>query len=111
MTCLPRIAQIQRAVAEHHNIPVETMREPSPHSKSRSDPVNGWNVSRPRQEAMALSWLLTDHSGPRIGHFFGGRDHTTVIHACRAVDKRRKSDPKLDADMKRLSLELIGVRS
>jgi chromosomal replication initiator protein len=56
---------------------------------------------------MVLAWQMTDHSGPRIGHFFGDRDHTTVLHARRSVQKRRESDPKLDRAVKRIALELV----
>jgi chromosomal replication initiator protein len=50
---------------------------------------------------------MTDHSGPRIGHFFGDRDHTTILHARRSVQRRRECDPKLDRAMKRIALELV----
>lgn len=99
---IPSIAEIQSAVAAEFEIPVAWMREPCG--------TNGTQqalVARPRQAAMALSWMLTDLSGPRIGHFFGGRDHTTVLHARRAVAKRRKSDPRLDRRLKRITLELV----
>jgi chromosomal replication initiation ATPase DnaA len=58
--------------------------------------------------AIALSHLLTDHSRNRIGHFFGGRDPTTVRHACEAVHRRCRADPNLHEAMRRLTLDLIG---
>lgn len=105
---LPTIAQIQTAVARECKVDVAAMKEPAPHGTGRSE-VNTFDKSHPRQAAMALSVLLTEHSLVRIGHFFGGRDHSTVIHACRAVAKRRRNDAKLHETMRRLSLELIGA--
>jgi chromosomal replication initiator protein len=104
MTALPRIAQIQSAVAAHYGIPVARLSEAAPRDRWF---VNTWDICHPRQEAMALAVLLTNHSYVRIGHFFGGRDHTTVLHACRAVEKRRQSDPKVHNAMRRITLELI----
>jgi hypothetical protein len=83
---LPRIADIQRAVAAEFGVPLHTMREPAP-----TEPClrNNFDVAHARQVAIALSFVLTDHSRKRIGDYFGGRDHTTVLHACRQVEKRR----------------------
>jgi len=55
-------------------------------------------VSRPRQVAMALSKELTTHSLPEIGDAFGGRDHTTVLHACRKVTELSVSDVRIKED-------------
>jgi chromosomal replication initiator protein len=99
---IPTVAAIQQAVASHFGVPVSWMREPdgTPGTQKRI-------VSHPRQVAMVLAWQMTDHSGPRIGHFFGDRDHTTILHARRSVQKRREADPKLDRAMKRIALELV----
>ena len=69
------IDAIQRAVAEYYNIKTSDLL-----SKRRSR-----TIARPRQMAMALAKELTDHSLPEIGEAFGGRDHTTVLHACRKI--------------------------
>lgn len=66
------------------------------------------NVARPRQLAMALSKELTRHSLPDIGREFGGRDHTTVLHACRTIVKLRKEDPTLEADYQTLRRTLLA---
>lgn len=64
------------------------------------------DVARPRQVAMYLSKQLTPRSLPEIGRMFGGRDHTTVIHAIRQIEKLRGMDPELDSDVRRLEREL-----
>jgi chromosomal replication initiator protein len=95
------IAAVQRCVAKQYRIPFDVMRERD---------AMGTRIrvhSHPRQVAMALSSRLTKHSLPRIGHFFGGRDHSTVIHACAAVAKRRTNDPKLRNAMRRMRLGLL----
>jgi len=56
------------------------------------------SVARPRQMAMALSKELTNHSLPEIGDAFGGRDHTTVLHACRMIKELRANAPDLQED-------------
>jgi chromosomal replication initiator protein len=101
MTHLPTIASIQRAVAAEYDIPVAMMTEPDGIGARLRGKV------RLRQVAMRLSTFLTEHSLVRIGHFFGGRDHTTVISACKRVDQVRADDPKLDEFMCRVSLELV----
>jgi chromosomal replication initiator protein len=57
------------------------------------------SVARPRQIAMYLSKQLTTRSLPEIGRKFGGRDHTTVIHAVRKIEQLRDEDPALDEDV------------
>ncbi|OSQ50312.1 chromosomal replication initiator protein DnaA [Thalassospira alkalitolerans] len=91
------IEEIQKKVAEHFNIKVSDM-----HSARRARAV-----ARPRQVAMYLSKQLTTHSLPEIGRKFGGRDHTTVMHAVRKVDELHASDPSLseDIDLLRRMLE------
>ncbi len=76
---------IQRTVAETCHTTVKEMK-----SKKRNRAV-----SRPRQIAMALARELTKHSYPEIGEAFGGRDHTTVLHACREIDRIRKEDSEI----------------
>ncbi len=76
---------IQRTVAETCHTTVKEMK-----SKKRNRAV-----SRPRQIAMALARELTKHSYPEIGEAFGGRDHTTVLHACREIDRIRKEDSEM----------------
>lgn len=72
---LVTIDNIQKTVAEYYKVKVAELL-----SKRRSR-----SIARPRQMAMALAKELTNHSLPEIGDYFGGRDHTTVIHACRKV--------------------------
>lgn len=88
----PRIAEIQAAVAEHYGIAREAMVEPHGRGARLSEKV------RPRQVAMCLSVRLSGQSLSRIGQAFGGRDHTTVIHAARQVEARcRKEGPTRQA--------------
>ena len=82
------LENIQKTVAEYFNIRVKDL-----HSKSRSR-----SITRPRQMAMALSKELTSHSLPEIGESFGGRDHTTVLHACRKIKEFREQDSRFDED-------------
>jgi len=77
---LVTIDNIQRTVAEYYKIKIADLL-----SKRRNR-----SVARPRQVAMALSKELTNHSLPEIGDAFGGRDHTTVLHACRKVKSLRE---------------------
>lgn len=72
----PRAVEIQAAVAAYCGIPVAKMTEQDRHR----------SVARPRMVAMYLARELTNHSLPAIGRLFGGRDHTTVIHAIRTVE-------------------------
>ncbi|MGG7252233.1 helix-turn-helix domain-containing protein, partial [Escherichia coli] len=76
---LVTIDNIQKTVAEYYKIKVADLL-----SKRRSR-----SVARPRQMAMALAKELTNHSLPEIGDAFGGRDHTTVLHACRKIEQLR----------------------
>ncbi len=61
------------------------------------------SIARPRQIAMALAKELTSHSLPEIGKHFGGRDHTTVLHACRKLVELRTSDPRINEDYQNLT--------
>ncbi len=87
---------IRKVVAEYYNVSVKDLM-----GKKRTR-----NIARPRQIAMALSRELTKESFPDIGQSFGGRDHSTVMHACSKVEELRKSDPVLDKDYKSLSMML-----
>ena len=65
-------------------------------------------VVKPRQIAMYLSKALTPRSLPEIGRRFGGRDHTTVIHAVKQIERLRAADSELDADIRLLTRQLEG---
>lgn len=80
---------IQKTVADYFKIKVAEM-----YSKKRTR-----NFARPRQIAMALSRELTNHSFPEIGEAFGGRHHTTVMHACDEIDQLRQNDPTIARDI------------
>lgn len=66
------------------------------------------SIARPRQMAMALAKELTEHSLPEIGDAFGGRDHTTVLHACRTIADLRETDGRLHQDWEKLVRLLTG---
>jgi len=83
------IENIQKTVADYYKIRVSDM-----HSKKRSRAV-----ARPRQVAMALAKELTQMSLPEIGSNFGGRDHTTVLHACRQIASLRETHSDLNHDV------------
>lgn len=80
---------IQKTVADYYKIKVSDM-----FSKKRSR-----NVARPRQVAMSLARELTNHSFPEIGEAFGGRHHTTVMHACEEIEQLRLNDQTLARDI------------
>ena len=82
------IDNIQKTVASYYKIKIADIL-----SKRRSR-----SVARPRQLAMALSKELTNHSLPEIGDAFGGRDHTTVLHACRKIKELREADRDIHDD-------------
>ena len=83
---------IKRIVAEYYKIKLAELM-----SKRRSR-----SIARPRQVAMALSKELTNHSLPEIGDSFGGRDHTTVLHACRKIKELRETTSDIREDYKNL---------
>lgn len=85
---LVSIDNIQRTVAEYYKIKINDLL-----SKRRSR-----SVARPRQVAMALAKEVTNHSLPEIGDAFGGRDHTTVLHACRKIAELREEDADISED-------------
>lgn len=82
------IENIQKTVAEYYKVKVADLL-----SKRRSR-----SVARPRQMAMALAKELTNHSLPEIGDAFGGRDHTTVLHACRVISEFKQSNQSVEED-------------
>lgn len=86
------VENIQKTVAEYFRIRVADLIS---NKRNRS-------VARPRQVAMALAKELTNHSLPEIGQMFGGRDHTTVLHACRKVKELKESDSKFLEDFSNL---------
>ncbi len=89
---LVSVDNIQRTVAEYYKIKMADMI-----SKRRNR-----SIARPRQMAMCLSKELTNHSLPEIGTMYGGRDHTTVLHACRTINDLRKSSTDLEEDYQNL---------
>jgi chromosomal replication initiator protein len=93
---LVTIDNIQRTVAEYYKIKVADLL-----SKRRNR-----SVARPRQIAMALSKELTNHSLPEIGDAYGGRDHTTVLHACRKVKALREESHDIKEDYSNLTRTL-----
>ncbi len=92
------IENIQKTVADFYKIKVADM-----YSKKRTR-----NLARPRQIAMALAKELTNQSLPEIGESFGGRDHTTVIHACRKVAELRETEADIGRDYLVLLQTLTG---
>ena len=92
------ISNIQKTVADYYQLRLSDLLSMN---RSRS-------LARPRQMAMALAKELTEHSLPEIGKAFGGRDHTTVLHACRTIRDLCTSDGKLRADWEKLQHVLTG---
>ena len=86
------IENIQKTVSEYYNIKLSDLL-----SKRRSR-----SITRPRQLAMALTKELTNHSLPEIGEAFNGRDHTTVLHACKKIAELRKENPSHEEDYRNL---------
>jgi chromosomal replication initiator protein len=95
---LVTIENIQKMVAEYYKIRVADLL-----SKRRNR-----SVARPRQLAMAMAKELTKHSLPEIGDAFGGRDHTTVLHACRVIKELRTTETKTNEDYLNLLRTLTG---
>lgn len=92
------VDNIQKTVADYYRIKIVDML-----SKKRTR-----NLTRPRQIAMALARELTSLSLPEIGNSFGGKDHSTVIHACQKVTELRTEDSVIDSDYKNLYQTLTG---
>jgi chromosomal replication initiator protein len=95
---LVTVENIQKTVAEYYKIRIADLL-----SKRRSR-----SIARPRQVAMALAKELTNYSLPEIGDAFGGRDHTTVLHACRRVKELRESERRIGEDYLNLLRTLAG---
>jgi chromosomal replication initiator protein len=95
---LVTVENIQKTVAEYYKIRIADLL-----SKRRSR-----SIARPRQVAMALAKELTNHSLPEIGDAFGGRDHTTVLHACRRVKELRETERRIGEDYSNLLRTLAG---
>jgi chromosomal replication initiator protein len=95
---LVTIENIQKTVADYYKVRVSDLLS---ERRSRS-------VARPRQVAMALAKELTGHSLPEIGEAFGGRDHTTVLHACRRILALRGEDQRIAEDYQNLLRTLTG---
>jgi chromosomal replication initiator protein len=92
-----RVTDIQAAVCRHYRLkPMDMVTA----RRSR-------HIARPRQVAMFLAKQLTPQSLPAIGRMFGGRDHTTVMHALKAVEERYHSDPELRSVVDSLSVALL----
>ena len=92
------IENIQKTVSEYYNIKLSDLL-----SKRRSR-----SITRPRQLAMALTKELTNHSLPEIGEAFNGRDHTTVLHACKKIAELRKESPSHEEDYRNLTRALTN---
>ena len=95
---LVTIENIQKTVADYFKLRVADMLS---QRRSRS-------IARPRQVAMMLAKELTQHSLPEIGDAFGGRDHTTVMHACKRVKELQDSEPRMREDYSNLLRTLTG---
>jgi chromosomal replication initiator protein len=95
---LVTIENIQKTVADYFKVRMADLL-----SKRRSR-----SVARPRQVAMALAKELTSHSLPEIGDAFGGRDHTTVLHACKRIKELRDSEQRMSEDYSNLLRTLAG---
>jgi chromosomal replication initiator protein len=92
------IENIQKTVADYFKLRVADLLS---ERRSRS-------VARPRQVAMALAKELTSHSLPEIGDAFGGRDHTTVLHACKRIKELRDTEQRIAEDYTNLLRTLTG---
>lgn len=92
------VSHIQATVAAYYGLPTSSM----------TSARRGYDVAHPRQIAMFLASELTPKSLPDIGRRFGGRDHTTVIHAIKAVKGRIAADPEIAADVAALREKLSG---
>ncbi len=95
---LVTIDNIQKTVADYYKVRLADLL-----SKRRSR-----SVARPRQVAMALAKELTTHSLPEIGDAFGGRDHTTVLHACKRIKELRDTEQRMKEDYSNLLRTLAG---
>ena len=92
------LSNIQKTVADYYQLKLSDLLSAR---RTRS-------LARPRQVAMALAKELTEHSLPEIGEAFGGRDHTTVLHACRRIRALRDEDQRISEDWSHLLRTLTG---
>jgi chromosomal replication initiator protein len=92
------LSNIQKTVSDYHRMPLTDLL-----GKKRTR-----SLVRPRQMAMALAKELTSHSLPEIGHAFGGRDHTTVLHACKVIRELVDTDSRTRDDWDKL-VRLLSV--
>lgn len=92
------VSRIQKVVSDHFKISIDDLK-----SKKRSS-----SISFPRQIAMYLCRSLTDESFPRIGMEFGGRDHSTVIHACDKIEEKIKFDKNLREEIDKMKKDIIN---
>jgi chromosomal replication initiator protein len=90
------LSNIQKTVADYYQLKLADLLS---QRRTRS-------LARPRQMAMTLAKELTEHSLPEIGEAFGGRDHTTVLHGCRVIQRLRESDGKMREDWDKLVRKL-----
>ena len=86
------IEVIQRVSAEYFSLSFNDLK-----GKKRTK-----NIAFPRQLAMYIAREITEYSTTEVGQEFGGRDHTTVMHACQKIEERIRSDPTLDSTIKTL---------
>jgi chromosomal replication initiator protein len=96
------VADIQRATASEYNLPFAVMSEPD---------ALGTRImchSRPRQTAMYISSCLTQHGYKQLGRMFGGRDHSTVIHAVQVVRKRLANDVAVQDAVRRIARKVLA---
>jgi chromosomal replication initiator protein len=93
------VEAVQKAVAQHFSVRISDLKGPRRHK----------GISRPRMVAMYLSRQLTGASFPEIGMRFGGKDHSTVINACRRIETIQSEDPGLRATLEMLRRQLVGT--
>jgi chromosomal replication initiator protein len=93
------VEAVQKAVAQHFSVRISDLKGPRRHK----------GISRPRMVAMYLSRQLTGASFPEIGMRFGGKDHSTVINACRRIESIQTEDPGLRATLEMLRRQLVGT--
>lgn len=92
----PSVKDIKRCVARHFNLSLADLESPRKFAK----------IVKPRQIAFYLARKLTTRSFPDIGRRFGGKDHTTILHACKIVARRMEADPKLAQTIRCLEEQL-----
>ncbi len=95
-----RISGIQNTIADYYDLSVDDLK-----GRRRTQAI-----VFPRQVAMYLCRLLTEFSLPQIGEEFGGRDHSTVIHACNKIEDKLEGDPRLQSTLQELKRQLKGGR-